>query len=433
MVPVRRFALEINQSNIFALVDCNNFYVSCERLFQPKLRNKAVVVLSNLDGCVVSRSNEAKALGIGMAVPVYQVKNIIEKNNVTLLSSNYALYGDMSRRVMMTLQAMSSEMEIYSIDEAFLNLNGFNGSLNKFGRQVKDTIYQHTGIPVSVGIASTKTLAKTANYIAKKSAKAAGVLDLTNPRHVERALEQTPVGNVWGIGRQHSKMLRANMIETALQFTKLPDEWLQRHMGINGLRLRKELVGIACAELDHRPTPQKSALCSRSFGKAVETLSDMKEAVATFLSRAAEKIRQRNLMARAVTVFMITNRYREDQPQNSISGVEHLTYPSNSTQELLHVALEVTERAFKNGFKFKKAGVILAPLVPARPNVIRIFDENESQRQQRAMTVLDEMNSRYGRDTLRFAITGMDGQEWKHRVQHRSPCYTTQWDQLLNV
>jgi DNA polymerase V len=420
-------------ANLFALVDCNNFYVSCERLFQPKLRDRAVVVLSNLDGCVVSRSNEAKALGIGMAVPVYQVKNIIEKNNVVLLSSNYALYGDMSRRVMMTLQAMSSEMEIYSIDEAFLNLKGHNGSLNKFGRTIKDTIYQHTGIPVSVGIAATKTLAKTANYIAKKSVKAAGVLDLTNPRHVEKALERTPIGNVWGIGRQHSKMLRANMVETALQFTNLPEDWLQRRMGINGVRLRKELLGIACADLDHKPAPQKSALCSRSFGKQVESLGEMKEAVATFLSRAAEKIRQRNLMTRAVTVFMITNRHREDQAQTSISEVEHLTYPSNSTQELLHVALDVTERAFREGFRFKKAGVILAPLVPATPNTIRIFDEEESQRQQKAMTVLDEMNSRYGRDTLRFAITGMDGQDWKHRVQHRSPCYTTRWDQLLNV
>jgi len=425
--------LQVDHPNIFALVDCNNFYVSCERLFQPILRDQPVVVLSNLDGCVVSRSNEAKALGIGMAVPVFQVRKIIEQNNVVLLSSNYALYGDMSRRVMMTLQTMASEMEIYSIDEAFLNLNGFNGSLNKFGRTIKDTIYQHTGIPVSVGIARTKTLAKTANYIAKKSMKAAGVLDLTNPRHVERALEQTPVGNVWGIGRQHSKMLRANMVETALQFTKLPEDWIQKHMGINGLRMQKELCGVACQEMDHRTTPQKSALCSRSFGKAVETLGEMKEAVATFLSRAAEKIRERNLMTRAVTVFMITNRFREDQPQSSISEVEHLTYPSNSTQELLHVALDVTERTFQDGFRFKKAGVILAPLVPAKPSTIRIFDEEESQRQQRAMSVLDEMNSRYGRDTLRFAVTGIDSQEWKHRVQHRSPCYTTRWDQLLNV
>ncbi|HZS46531.1 MAG TPA: Y-family DNA polymerase [Blastocatellia bacterium] len=422
-------------SDIFALVDCNNFYVSCERVFDHTLRNRPVVVLSNLDGCIVSRSNEAKALGIKMAIPVFQARDIIERNNVILKSSNYALYGDMSRRVMMTLREMCPEMEIYSIDEAFLTLNGHTEPLCKFGRAIKEKIYQHTGIPVSVGIAPTKTLAKTANYIAKKSEKARGVLDLTNPRHIEAALARTPVEEVWGIGRQHGKRLRNANVVTALDFRNLPDFWIGQQMGINGLRLAKELRGIACQGLDPRATPQKSALCSRSFGKQIETLSDMKQAIATFTARAAEKIRQRNLQARTVTVFMRTNQHRPDQPQYEHAETERLLYASSSTQELLHAALGLAERVFKEGFRYKKAGVILNWLQPSAPTEIRIFGEQETERQRRVMKLVDRINERYGRDSLRFAITGTDNkeQEWKHKFEHRSPCFTTQWDQLLTV
>ena len=302
---------------IFALVDCNNFYASCERVFNPKLNGKPIVVLSNNDGCVVARSNEAKALGIGMGVPGFQIRPLLRAHHVQVFSSNYTLYGDMSQRVMETLEQFCPDLEVYSIDEAFLSLVGFERrDLTEYGRQIRQSVKQWTGIPVSVGIAETKTLAKIANRVAKQTPDMGGVCDLLACPDRDALLGRIAVEDVWGIGPNHAHMLKQHGITAAVQLRGVDDQWIRKRMGIVGLRLVMELRGVSCLDLEQCPSPKQSLTCSRAFGKLINALAEMEEAVSVYTSRAAEKLRRGRLAATVLTVCLTTNEFKEG-PQYS--------------------------------------------------------------------------------------------------------------------
>lgn len=417
-----------------ALVDCNNFYVSCERVFDPGLSGKPVVVLSNNDGVIISRSNEAKALGIRMAVPFYKVRGLIEQHNVLSYSANFTLYGDMSRRVMTVLSQFTPEMEIYSIDEAFLDLSGFKtATLSEYGRTIRATVKQWTGIPVSIGIAVTKTLAKLANELAKHTPESEGVVTLVDSKVVEPALSRVEVEDVWGIGRKTAPRLRDRGIRTALNLRNADEAWIEKQLGINGLRTVRELRGTSCITLESAPPPKQGITTSRSFGTPVESLPDMKEAVADYVSRAAEKLRAEGSVARILTVFLMTNPFNKDpQYHNSIS-VE-FPVPTDSTPELIHRALAGTERIFRKGFRYHKAGVMLTGLMPKGQAQTDLWeqDEPERKRKDRLMKALDAVNAKMGAGTVAFAAEGIR-KGWRMKSERRSRRFTTRWDELMEV
>jgi len=414
---------------LFALVDCNNFYASCERVFNPKLAGRPAIVLSNNDGCVVARSNEAKALGIAMGVPAFQIRHLIRKHDVQVFSSNYALYGDMSQRVMETLQQFSPEVEVYSIDEAFLSLTGFvRQDLTEYGRRIRATVKQWTGIPVSVGIAETKTLAKIANHVAKWSEGTAGVFDLSAELDPDHVLAQVPVEEVWGIGPAHARRLKRHGITTARSLRDADDLWIRKQMGVVGLRTVQELRGISCLPLEQCPPPKQGITCSRSFGRPVTTLAEMREAVAAYTARAAEKLRGEQLAASALTVFLTTNPFK-DEPQYSNAVTLRLPGATDATPELLRVALKGIEAIYREGFRYKKAGVMLLGLVPVSQVQANLFDHANRERSSRLMKVLDRLNDHMGTGTLLYAAEGIT-KRWTARFDHRSPASTTNWRDL---
>ncbi|HEX6624050.1 MAG TPA: Y-family DNA polymerase [Pyrinomonadaceae bacterium] len=414
----------------FALVDCNNFYVSCERVFDPRLIGRPVVVLSNNDGCVVARSNEAKALGIRMGVPLFRIQDLVDYHKVAVLSSNYALYGDMSSRVMAVLHDLAPVVEVYSIDEAFLLLDLPQAWLQEFARRARERVYRWTGIPVSVGVAPTKTLAKVAGERAKKSPD--GVCDLTDRERADEVLASLPVGDVWGVGRQYAKLLRSRGIETAKQLRDSDERWARKAMTVVGARIVHELRGTSCLALEAAPPAKKSVTCSRSFGQPVETPGELKEAVAYYTQSAAERLRRHRLAAGAVTVFVSTNRFSKSEPQYSNSATVEVAFPTDSTQELLAVTLRAAEKMFREGFRFKKAGVILSALVPSSPMTARMYGDALWQKSRRLMGAIDEINRKFGKDSIRFAAGGMR-RVWKTKAERESPRYTTCWSDVLAV
>ncbi len=415
-----------------ALVDCQCFYVSCERVFDPKLEGKPVVVLSNNDGIVVAASREAKAMGFMLGVPFFQIRDRIDAGEAHAFSSNYTLYGDFSRRVMETLSQFTPNMEIYSIDEAFLDLSGFAGTdLDAYGREIQRTVRKWTGIPVSIGIGETKVLAKIAQQLAKRSDRAGAVLNLAGSPWRERALEQTGVGDIWGIGHQYTKFLMARGIETALALARTEDSWVKKHLTVVGLRLVRELRGEQCIGMEFAP-PAKQEICiSRQFGAYITTLEGMNEAVASYTTRAAEKLRRQHSAAGAVMVFIMTNRFK-DEPQCADSAVLELPVASDSTDELIHYALAGTSRLFRPGYRFNKAGVILTDLVPADQVQLDLFDVKDRDGSRRLMRALDTVNARMGARTLRFAVSGVK-RPWRTQFKRRTPRYTTRWEELLKV
>ena len=421
-------------SHVFAIVDCNNFYVSCEQVFNPKLVGKPVVVLSNNDGCVVARSNEAKALGIKMGVPVFKISNLIKTRGVQVFSSNYSLYGDMSQRIMNTLSGFTPDIEIYSIDEAFLDLSQFKQyDLTDYGHKIRSTIKQWLGIPVSIGIAETKTLAKIANRIAKKSIKTDGVLDLTASPYQNRALEITDVGDVWGIGRSYSRLLKNYGIHNALQLRDADDAFIKKRMGIAGARLLQELRGGSCYALEHFPPPKKGITVSRTFKNSIEFLDELKEAVATYVSLGAEKLRKEHSNAAVLMVFLMTNRFKKE---NYYINVETIRLPvaTSDTSELIRYAHEGLKAIYREGHLYKKAGVMFKDLVPENQTQANLFNCRDIERSKKLMKTLDYINKNQGPDTLKYAATGLTvNQRWKTVFKRRSPSYTTNWDQLLKV
>ena len=414
---------------VFALVDCNNFYASCERVFNPMLEGKPIVVLSNNDSCVVARSNEAKTLGIGMGVPEFQIRPLLRAHQVQVFSSNYTLYGDMSQRVMETLEPFSPELEIYSIDEAFLNLSGFTSrNLTEYGRLMRATVKRWTGLPVSVGIAETKTLAKIANRIAKRTPDTRGVFDLLACPDRDAVLGRVPVEKVWGIGRNHARVLNQHGITTAFQLRGVEDQWIRKRMGIVGLRLVMELRGVSCLDLDQCPAPKQSLTCSRAFGTLIHTLAEMEEAVSVYTSRVAEKLRRGRLAATVLTVCLTTNEFKEG-PQYSNALTLTLPIVTDSTADLIGSALQGIRAIYRDGYRYKKAGVMLTGLVPASQTQADLFDEQDRRKSKRLMSALDSINDRWGAGTLHYASNGFT-KAWKTQFHRRSPAYTTDWDAL---
>ena len=418
--------------DIFALVDCNNFYVSCERIFEPSLEGRPVVVLSNNDGCVVSRSNEAKRLGIGMGVAFFKVKDLAEKSGLVALSSNYTLYADMSRRVMETLCSFTPEIEVYSIDEAFLNLSGFGDDLTDYGREIRQTVKQWTGMPVSVGIAETKTLAKIANRIAKRSPEADGVFELTEQSRIDETLAQTGVEHIWGVGIKTSIKLKREGIKTALALRGVNIEWMRRRFGVTGVRTVYELRGTSCYELEEQPPAKKGITVSRMFGRKVETAEELKEAIATYASRAGEKLRDEGLAAGAMTVYVMTSRFVEPRKRYFNSRGVNFPTATNYTPELIEYATRMVERLYKKGFLYTKAGLILGDIVPQGRVQGNLFDRADRQKSRRLMRAIDAVNLKLPDSRLIWAAEGID-QSWRTKFAKRSKRYTTQWDELVEV
>lgn len=414
----------------YGLCDANNFYCSCERVFDPSLDGRPVVVLSGNDGCAIARSAEAKALGIEMGEPAFKLRRF-EKDGLAMLSSNFPLYGDMSARVMSVLATFSPGIEVYSIDEAFLDLAGMpQGDLTGWCREVKATVQRWTGIPISVGIGPTKTLAKLANRLAKKSKKANGALDLTaDPAWLEPAMKQTPVGDVWGIGRQYAAKCGIEGIRTAWDLSRASDGWIRKAMGAVGLRTVMELRGIPVLDLGVEADDRKSACVSRTFGEAVEDIGSVKDAIAEFAGRAAARIRKDGLLAGAVQAFALTDRFRKDEPQASIGLTLPLSPASSATPRITALALDAIERSFRPGYRWRKAGVLLLDLVRPEDIPADLFSPPAPARSDALMRAVDELSDRMGRGAIGFGMRAEDA-AWRARSQNRSPSWTTRWEDL---
>ena len=400
-----------------ALVDCNSFYVSCERLFNPKIRKRPVVVLSNNDGCIISRSNEAKALGIKMGEPYFKAKDIIIKNKVEVFSSNYSLYGDLSRRVMRTLKRFNSEIEVYSIDEAFIDLSNFpNNEVEKVGKEIRETVLQWTGIPTSIGIAKTKTLSKIANHIAKK--KQSGVTNLIDIENLDPVLEKVEINDVWGVGRQLTKFYQKNGIYNAKQLKNKSNTWIKKSSNVLGSRTAMELRGIPCINLETTTTKRKSCVVSRSFGKRIEKFQKLKEAVANYCLNASEKIRSESLVAKAITVFVRTSSFQRNFGYYSNAKTIDFPIATNNSIEIVKTAVSILETIFKNGYQYQKAGIMLTGLRndDGRKN---LFSSEKDQKINNLMKSIDNTNYRYGRSTLSLASAGVQ-KKWNMRRQYSS-------------
>ncbi len=418
---------------MFALIDCNNFYASCERVFDPRLERRPIVVLSNNDGCVIARSNEAKALGIAMGEPAFKKEDIYAKHNVAVFSSNFALYGDMSQRVMRTLAQHSAAMEIYSIDEAFLDCSGLTADgLDRFGSQLRKTVKQWTGIPVSIGVAPTKTLAKVANHIAKRLPDNSGVCVLEKEETIEYCLKKLPVEKLWGVGRRYALFLRSWGINTAWDLRRMPEGWVKENMTVVGLRLQKELKGEPCIPMEHNPQKKKEICTSRSFGTMVTELDELKQAVSMYATRCAEKLRTQNSCTNLVNVFLHTNPFRPDLPQYKNVRLVRLPVASNSTLTIVQSALRGLESIYMKGYQYKKAGVIVSGLVPSNTIQYNVFHSTDEDRHMRLMTAMDKVNDREGRDVLRVAEQGFT-RRWTLRQERLSPCYTTRWADFMTI
>ena len=409
---------------MFALVDCNNFYVSCERVFDPSLRRRPVVVLSNNDGNVVARSDEVKRMGVPFGEPFFKLKKFMETRQVAVFSSNYTLYGDMSRRVMECLEGFAPEMEVYSIDEAFLSLRNMTMDPREYGGRIRSTVLQWTGIPVSVGMAPTKTLAKLASKIAKKDPALEGVF--TMPRESDAVLASVEVEEVWGVGRQYSRLLNRNGIHTALDLKTAPDRWVRKNMTITGLRTMHELRGISCIPLDQAPAPKKGIVSSRSFGRPVESLEDLREAVASHASRGAEKLRRDGSAASFITVFISTNPFRDDA-QYSNAGSLRLPVPTSYTPLIITLAAGLLEKIYRRGYRYKKAGIMLSDIVPEGEIQLSLFSRlNGTAKGGALMETMDRINRSMGRGALRFAAEGIR-KPWGMRRAFLSRNFTTDW------
>jgi DNA polymerase V len=418
---------------MFALIDCNNFYASCERVFQPKLKNKPIVVLSNNDGCVIARSNEAKKLGIPMGAVAFEYKRIFEQNNINVFSSNYALYGDMSNRVMTLLRDFSPDIEIYSIDEAFLKFDGFEKwfDFNTYGNQIRYKVTKGTGIPISVGIAPTKALSKVANKIAKKFPERTQnvyVIDTEDKRI--KALKWLPIGDVWGIGSQHAKRLKKINVNTAYDFTQLTEDWVKTNMSIVGLRLYKELKGIPCLELED-VQPKKNIATTRSFDKTYEDKAYIQERVSTFAVTCAEKLRKQNSNCNALMVFIHTNGFRKDLPQYGRNVVVKLPFPTNSSIDIAKYATIGLDKIYKKGYQYKKAGVIVMDITPEESKQINLF-ENSNEKHQPLMSIMDKINKSIGTTKVKLASQDI-GRTWKMKQEKLSPRFTTRIAEIIKI
>ena len=420
----------IRYTKKIALIDCNSFYVSCERLFNPKIRKKPVVVLSNNDGCIISRSTEAKALGIKMGEPYFKAKDIIIKNKVNVFSSNYSLYGDLSRRVMRTLKRFNSAIEVYSIDEAFLDLSNFSDDeVEKVGREIRETVLKWTGIPTSIGIAKTKTLSKVANHIAKK--KKSGVTSLIGIENIDPILEKVEINDVWGVGRQLTKFYHKNGIYNAKQLKNKSNTWIKKNSNVLGSRTAMELRGVPCIDLETTQTKRKSCVVSRSFGQRIEKYQELKEAVANYCLNASEKIRSESLIAKSITVFVRTSPFQSRFGYYSNSKTIDFAISTNNSIEIVKTALVALDSIFKNGYRYQKAGVMLTGL-SNEDGSKNLFSSEKDEKIKGLMRSIDNTNYRYGRSTLSLASAGVQ-KRWNMRREHSSKIDTADFYLLPTI
>ena len=416
---------------MFALVDCNNFYASCERVFNPKLINKPIVILSNNDGCVISRSNEAKALGIPMGAPAFKYDAIFKKTKVHVFSSNFPLYGDMSSRVMNILSVYTPNIEIYSIDEAFLELKGFeNYDLEEYGKEIRKKILKWTGIPVSIGIAPTKALAKVANRISKKfDGKTGGVYILDSKEKREKALKWLKIEDVWGIGFKHATRLKNHNINKAYDFTKLPDGWVRKQMSIVGLRLKKELEGESVLSLEENRSPKKAISTTRSFERNLTNFEDLKERVSTFSVYCSEKLRLQKSDCNSIYVFIKSNTHQKENPQYKNGIVMTLPYGSSSSITISKYAIEGLKKIYRKGIEYKKAGVIVMGIIPNNKQQLNLF-EKENPKYQSLMKTLDFITKKEGTGKIKLASQDLR-KIWKMKQTKLSSRYTTELNEIL--
>lgn len=415
---------------MFALVDCNNFYASCERLFRPELNGKPVCVLSNNDGCVIARSNEAKAIGIPMGAPAFEWEAFFKANDVSVFSANFELYGDMSHRVMSVLSNFSPTVEVYSIDEIFLDFTGFQKDLLQEGLKMRHEVFMQTGIPVSVGFAPTKSLAKLSNRIAKKYAQLQNVYLIDSEEKRLKALKWLKIGDVWGIGRQHAKRLQHLNIQTAYDFTQLDEAWVRKKLSVVGLRLQRDLKGHPTIQMEEVAI-KKSIATTRSFDKNYTTVAELKERIATFTVSCAEKLRTQDSECNALTVFIQSNRFRADLPQHNPSITIALPFASNSSIELCHFSTLALEIIFKSGYRYKKAGVIVSNLTPALQKQLTLFG-GSNHRHKVLMKTIDSLNHTFGQQKVRLASQDQK-KVWKMKQERLSPRYTTRLSDVVNI
>jgi DNA polymerase V len=420
----------IQHTKKLALVDCNSFYVSCERLFNPRIRKKPVVVLSNNDGCIISRSNEAKALGIKMGEPYFKAKYIIIKNKVEVFSSNYSLYGDLSRRVMRTLKRFNTEIEVYSIDEAFIDLSNFpDQDIEKVGKEIRETVLKWTGIPTSIGIAKTKTLSKIANHIAKK--KISGVTSLIGIENIDPILEKIDINDVWGVGKQLTKFYQKNGIYNAKQLKNKSNSWIKKSSNVLSSRTAMELRGIPCISLETTTAKRKSCVVSRSFGKRVEKFQELKEAVASYCLNASEKIRSESLVTKAITVFVRTSPFQRNFGYYSNSKTLDFPIATNNSIEIVKAAVSILESIFKNGYQYQKAGVMLTGL-RNDDRKKNLFSSERDEKIGNLMRSIDSTNHRYGRSTLSIASAGVQ-KKWNMKREYSSKIDTADFYSLPKI
>lgn len=420
---------------MYGLLDCNNFFVSCQRVFRPDLKRRAVVVLSNNDGCVIARSNEVKALGIAMGAPYFQILDKIKRHNIEVFSSNFSLYGDMSHRVMQILEELCPRVEIYSIDEAFLDLAGME-DLNGFACSVRDKVYQWTGIPNSIGVAPTKTLAKLANHWAKKNTSFQGVCVLDTPEKIDEALFHVNVDDIWGIGRRMGQKLYSAGIYTGADLKGVDRSWMRRHFTVVGERLLLELQGISCLPLDEASVPKKSIQVSRSFSNQITTYEDLRQMVSSYIMRACEKLRHSGQKARCLMVYIRTNKFRPNDPQYAQTGVIELPQASDDDRILIQAAHAILQRIYRSDHRYHKAGVTLADFCPRQDVQKSLFPISQVYQEEEKQTALfqavDQINHRYGKGTVVLGACGVN-LHWRDRKQKTSKRYTTHWDQLVVV
>ena len=415
------------------LCDCNNFFVSCERVFRPDLEGRPVVVLSNNDGCIIARSNEAKALGIKMGTPLFQARDIIKRENIAVFSSNYQLYGDMSSRVMNILRGSVPNIEVYSIDEAFMDMDTMPiGQMQPFAQQLSRRIRREVGIPVSIGVSPTKTLAKIASKLCKRYPALKGGCLMYRRQDVEKVLSSFPVKDVWGIGRRSAAKLAAMGVQTAIDFYNLPGDTVGDLFTITGLRTWKELHGIGCIGFEDMPQDSQSVCISRSFSKEMTSLEELDAAVSTFTAKVAEKLRSKGLCAQQLSVFILTNRFREDLPQNYRTGNMLFDIATDDTLEMSKRSSQCLRQIFRSGYGYKKAGVMATRLVPRRGlQQTLLGDPQERSRRQALMETIDAINRVEGNYTVRLASQGMMDQFSTRAMVSRK--FTTSWDEIMEI
>jgi DNA polymerase V len=418
---------------MFALIDCNNFYASCERVFQPNLNGKPVVILSNNDGCVIARSNEAKSLGIPMGAPAFKYKNVFEQNKVEVFSSNFTLYGDMSNRVMSIISRLVPDVEIYSIDEAFVTFKGFsNHEAKRRCKDIIDTVWKWTGIPVSIGLAPTKSLAKVANRIAKKNPKKnKGFYSIDSEQEILEALDSIAVGDIWGIGSQNEKKLSKINIKSGKDFISIPDQWVKKNMSIVGLKLKKELEGIPTLEIEETKIEKKSIATTRSFESDISSIEDLIERITTYSVVASKKLRSQKSECNMICVFIRSNPFKNNNQRYHFSLTGSLPNSTNSSIEISKFAIKLLKKIYSNNTAYKKAGIILMGLSPESSHQYSLFDET-TDRQKKLMKSIDSIDSKYGAFKVRLASQDQK-RIWKMRRQKLSRNYTTEIDEVLIV